>query len=81
MSSSPQWEYLLVQVSPEALDYEAIHPKSANGQELRNWKQIDMSAFLSQLGTDSWEMTGTISNSVGDVKAGVSYLFFKRIKL
>jgi hypothetical protein len=80
MSVSPQWEYLTVLVAPEVLDYEEIHPKSVNGQELKNWKQIDLNTFLSQLGTDHWEMTGAISISVGQSRAGTTYLFFKRPK-
>jgi hypothetical protein len=81
MSLSPQWEYLTVLVSPEFLDYEEIHPKSVNGQELKNWKKIDLNTFLSQLGGDHWEMTGTISvsSSLSERKEA-SYLFFKRIK-
>ena len=80
MISSPQWEYLTVLVAPELLDYEEIHPKSVNGQELKNWKNIDLSTFLSQLGAEHWEMTGTISISVNEARVGTSYLFFKRIK-
>jgi hypothetical protein len=80
MSSGPHWEYLTVLVSPEILDYEELHPKSVNGQELKNWKKVDLNTFLSQLGTDSWEMTGTISVSIGESRAGANYLFFKRIK-
>jgi hypothetical protein len=80
MSLSPHWEYLTVLVSPEVLDYEEIHPKSVNGQELKNWKKIDLNTFLNQLGGDNWEMTGTISISVGEARAGANYLFFKRIK-
>jgi len=79
MSLSPQWEYLTVLVSPELLDYEEIHPKSVNGQELKNWKKIDLNTFLSQLGADHWEMTGTIVISSGERKEA-NYLFFKRIK-
>ena len=79
MSFSPQWEYLTVLVSPEFLDYEEIHPKSVNGQELENWKKIDLNTFLSQLGADHWEMTGTIVISSGERKEA-NYLFFKRIK-
>ena len=80
MSFSPQWEYLTVLVSPEFLDYEEIHPKSVNGQELKNWKKIDLNTFLSQLGADHWEMTGTISISAGEHRAKANYLFFKRVK-
>lgn len=74
-----QWEYLTVLVSPEMLDYETLHPKSTNGQDLKNWKQIDLNAFLSQLGADQREMTGTINASRAE--AGDSYLFFKRSRL
>ncbi len=44
-----QWEYLTVLVSQEMLDYEALHPKSVNGQELKNWKQIDLSTLFDNL--------------------------------
>lgn len=81
MSLSPEWEYLTVLVSPEVLDYEEIHPKSVNGQELKNWKKIDLPTFLIQLGTDHWEMTGTISIPVDESRSGTSYLFFKRPRI
>lgn len=83
MAISPQWEYLTVLVAPELLDYEELHPKSVNGQELKNWKKIDMNSFLSQLGADHWEMTASISvpsYQAGEARAGASYLFFKRIR-
>jgi hypothetical protein len=80
MPVSPQWEYLTVLVSTELLDYKELHPKSINGQELESWKKIDLNTFLSQLGADHWEMTGTISISAGEHRAGANYLFFKRIK-
>ncbi len=80
MSLNPHWEYLTVLVAPELLDYEELHPKSVNGQELKNWKKINLPTFLSQLGEESWEMTGTIAISVDETRAGISYLFFKRIK-
>ena len=80
MSLSPQWEYLMVLVSPELLDYEEIHPKSVNEQELKNWKKIDLNTFLSQLGAERWEMTGTRSVSVEESRVGTNYLFFKRPK-
>ena len=80
MPVSSQWEYLTVLVSTELLDYEEFHPKSVNGQELENWKQIDLNTFLSQLGADHWEMTGTISISAGEHRARANYLFFKRVK-
>ena len=80
MPVSSQWEYLTVLVSTELLDYEELHPKSVNGQELKSWKKIDLNTFLSQLGADYWEMTGTISISAGEHRAGANYLFFKRVK-
>ena len=80
MAVSPQWEYLTVLVSTELLDYEELHPKSVNGQELESGKKMDLNTFLSQLGADHWEMTGTISISAGEHRAGANYLFFKRIK-
>jgi hypothetical protein len=73
-----QWEYLTVLVSQELLDYEALHPKSINGQDLKNWKQIDLNAFLAQLGSDHWEMTGTLKIEPEEARA--YYLFFKRSK-
>src|SRR6266513_894138 len=80
MPVSSQWEYLTVLVSTELLDYEEFHPKSVNGQALENCKKIDLNTFLSQLGADHWEMTGTISISAGDHRARANYLFFKRVK-
>src|SRR6266487_1909732 len=80
MAVSPQWEYLTVLVSTELLDYEELHPKSVNGQELESWKNIDLNTFLSQLGADYWEMTGAISISAGEHRARANYLFFKRVK-
>lgn len=74
-----QWEYLTVLVSQEMLDYEALHPKSVNGQGLKNWKQIDLSTFLAQLGADQWEMTGTLKIEPEEARA--YYLFFKRSNL
>ncbi len=78
MSLIPQWEYLTVFVSAELLNYEVLHPKSVNGQDLKDWKKIDLNTFLSQLGTDHWEMTGTIS--ISRENASTNYLFFKRLK-
>jgi hypothetical protein len=79
MPVSPQWEYMTVLVATELLDNKELHPQSVNGQELESWKQIDLNTFLSQLGADHWEMTGTISISAGEHRAGANYLFFKRI--
>ncbi len=45
MAVSPQWEYLTVLVSTEVLDYEELHPQSVNGQELKNWKKMDLNTF------------------------------------
>ena len=71
----------MLKLVAEALQkYEELHPKSVNGQELTSWKKIDLNTFLSQLGADHWEMTGTISISAGEHRAGANYLFFKRIK-
>lgn len=78
MSFIPQWEYLTVFVSAELLNYEVLHPKSVNGQDLKDWKKIDLNTFLSQLGADRWEMTGTIS--ISRENASTNYLFFKRLK-
>jgi hypothetical protein len=80
MSPSPQWEYLTVLVATELLDYEVLHPKSVNGQELDHWKKVDLNTFLSRLGADHWEMTGAISISRGEYKAEANYLFFKRTR-
>jgi hypothetical protein len=80
MPVSPQWEYLTVLLSETAWASDVIHPKSVNGQELDNWKKIDLSTFLSQLGTEHWEMTGTLSIPRGESIAKANYLFFKRIK-
>jgi hypothetical protein len=85
MEMSPQWEYLtlLVSVQFKVFGETEGHPKSINGQEIKGWKKIDLNTFLSQLGVDHWEMTGTISamyppREIATVTA--HYLFFKRIK-
>jgi len=81
MSVNSDWEYLTVLVSTETLDYEELHPKAVNRQELKNWKKLDLNTFLSQPGGDHWEMTGTINTFVGgETRRGANYLFFKRIK-
>lgn len=78
MPLSPQWEYMSVLVSTTVMGQSSVlHPYSVNGQELNNWKKIDLNTFLSQLGVDHWEMAGTISIPYG---AQANYLFFKRIK-
>lgn len=81
MPVSPQWEYLTVLLSEATWGKsDVIHPKSVNGQELNDWKKIELSTFLSQLGAAHWEMTGTLSIPRGDFSAVANYLFFKRIK-
>lgn len=81
MVLSPQWEYLSVLVSTTIMGGSSVlHPCSVNGKELNNWKKIDLNTFLGQLGVDHWEMTGTISVSLGQFSAEANYLFFKRIK-
>ncbi|MDQ6661590.1 MAG: hypothetical protein M3Z24_11570, partial [Chloroflexota bacterium] len=62
MQLSPQWEYLTVLIDTS---WFVIHPRSVNGQELNNWKKIDLNTFLSQLGADHWEMTGSINVTQG----------------
>ncbi len=81
MVLSPQWEYMSVLVSTTLLGSSwVLHPYSVNGQELKNWKTLDLNIFLGQLGAEHWEMTGTISVSRGEFSAEANYLFFKRIK-
>src|SRR5437660_11124589 len=80
MAGSPQWEYLTVLVSTELLDYEELHPKSVNGQELESGKKMDLNTFLAQLGADHWWMTDTISISAGEHRARANYLLCTRIK-
>ncbi len=79
MTGNPQWEYMTVLVVAELLDYETLHAKSVNGQEVKDWKKRDLNTILSQIGADHWEMTGTISIPRDEVST--NYLFFKRLKL
>ena len=71
-----RWQYLTV-VTDQA-KYQLV-ARSVNGQELRDWKKTPLDMFLIQLGTDGWEMTGTISAStVGASRGWDHVLFFKR---
>ncbi len=39
--------------------YNPVRPRWFNGQELRDWKKIDLTSFLNQLGDDGWELVST----------------------
>lgn len=71
-----RWEYLTIQMSVFGISNDKMAPQFMNGQELRDWKKISLPQFLSQLGADGWEMSGTMSAWSGTV----NYLFFKRPK-
>jgi hypothetical protein len=64
-----QWEYL-------TLDMWERKPHKVNGQELQDWKRLDLSAYLNQLGADGWEMSGALTSNNYDF----GILFFKRRK-
>ena len=68
-----RWEYLTVQLGDFAEGYSQIVPRFVNGQELRDCKTLDK--YVSQLGNDGWELTGTISAS----STSEHVLFFKRM--
>ncbi len=67
-----QWEYLTI-VLDSAGSYNLIS-RWISGQELRDWKKGNLSAVLSQLGRDCWEMVGTLTVS----SYNYATLFFKR---
>ena len=68
------WQYLVVETGWFGLNSTQLAARLVNGQELKDWKKTPLHLFLTQLGADGWEMTGTIS-----VPATYGqYLFFKR---
>lgn len=66
------WDYLTVRLDG-AGNYD-LAPRWVNGQELRDWKEVDLPTFLSQAGEEGWEMVGTLNVST----ANYAMLFFKR---
>lgn len=72
-----RWQYLVVVT--DQVKYQLV-ARSVNGQELKNWEKTPLDMFLAQLGTDGWEMTGTIGSSgARNTSAGWNHcLFFKR---
>ncbi len=69
-----KWEYLTIRLGGvERWSTVDAVARIVNDQEVKNWKNISIHAYISQLGQDGWEMTGTLSDHGG-------YLFFKRPK-
>ena len=68
------WEYLHVETGWFGSGNSQLSVRLVNGQELKDWKKTPLHIFFTQLGIDSWEMTGVIN------VAGVygQHLFFKR---
>lgn len=67
-----QWDYLTVMLG--SVDGFNLAPRWLNGQELQDWKKVDLPTFLSQVGQEGWEMVGTLAVS----RANYATLFFKR---
>ena len=55
-----RWEYLYVRVRQPTL-HGAHAAFMVNGQELKDWEKTPLHVFLAQIGTDGWEMIGTLS--------------------
>jgi hypothetical protein len=70
------WEYLTVRVEVTGFNNNTLAAQSMNGQVLNDWKKIPLHQFISQLGADGWEMTGTVSI----YGASHHFLFFKRLR-
>lgn len=71
-----RWDYLTVRLDHfGAMAPQQLAPRFVNGQELKDWKKISVSAFLSQLGQDGWEMCGMLNTQRDE-----NCLFFKRPK-
>lgn len=70
----PRWEYLTVEIGSFGIGGDQYAARYANGKELKDWKKTSLPDFISRLGMDEWEMTGTLS----PYSATRNYLFFKR---
>ena len=66
-----KWEYLVV-------DTELGKPQRVNGQELQTRQQYSLPAYMDQLGSDGWELVGTVS--YGGESRYSATLYFKRRK-
>jgi hypothetical protein len=69
-----RWQYLVAETDWFGFNNSQFGIRLVNGQELRDWKKISMHLYLTQLGADGWEMTGTL----GVPGSAKDYLFFKR---
>ncbi len=69
-----RWQYMTVETSWFGFGNSQLAARIVNGQELRDWKKTPLHVFLTNLGAEGWEMTGTIS------VPGIypQHLFFKR---
>jgi hypothetical protein len=70
-----RWEYLTVKLEVTGFNNSTLAPQSVNGQMLNDWKKIPLHEYISLLGADGWEMTGTTNIIYG---SGFYFLFFKR---
>jgi hypothetical protein len=50
-----KWEYLIVSSAYDKGDDRA---KRVNGQELQDWKSINLYEYINQLGEVGWELVG-----------------------
>ena len=58
-----KWEYLFVSCEFEK---EQWRPKYVNGQELKNWHDINLYDYSNKLGDEGWEMVNTTSHGAGN---------------
>ena len=69
-----RWQYLTVETGWFGMSKTQLAAQLVNGQEIKDWKKTPLHVFLTQLGADGWEMTGTISVT----GSYAQHLFFKR---
>ena len=73
-----RWEYLVVETRSFGFSLTSFTAYKVNGRELGDWKKTPLHVFLTQLGTDGWEMTGIVSFASGTYSTTPHHMFFKR---
>ena len=75
MATTQRWEYLTIQIGFFGMNSNHPAARFINGMEIKDWKKVPLHAFITRLGADGWEMSGTMS--IFGTNDG-NYLFFKR---
>ncbi|HVB25001.1 MAG TPA: hypothetical protein VNG51_23905 [Ktedonobacteraceae bacterium] len=75
MATMQKWDTLTVEMGFFGMNSDHPAPRFVNGVEIKDWKKVPLHAFITQLGADGWEMSGTIN--ISGTSSG-NFLFFKR---